>query len=81
MVKVISTTSAKLGVRIGGMQVVLYAFYINLVKLDIICNSNYVHALGFIKTKIQTKEANVHNFKKCFEFYNNFGHDNKSSLV
>lgn len=53
MVKVISTTSAKLGVRIGGMQVVSYAFYINLVKLYIIiCNTVVImYALGFYKEK------------------------------
>lgn len=37
--------------------------------------------LVFIKKKIQTKEANVHNLKKSFDFYNNFGHDNKSPSV
>lgn len=50
MVKVISTTSAKLGVRIGGMQVVSYALYINLVKPDISVIV-IMYALGFYKEK------------------------------
>lgn len=39
-----------------------------------------MYALGFYK-EINFKETNVHNLKKCFDFYNNFGHDNTSPSV
>lgn len=40
-----------------------------------------MYALGFYKEKILTEEANVHNLKKCFDFFNSLGHDNKSPSV